>query len=80
MIQTLKHEVLNAFCVVSERHLNHILRVSQGWYNHRRGHSSRDHLPPLYDVGAQLVVDLKVTKIECHTELGGLLKSYRVAA
>jgi putative transposase len=29
VIQTLKHEVLNAFCVVSEGHLNHILQVSQ---------------------------------------------------
>jgi len=31
VIQTLKHEVLNAFCVVSEKHLDHILRVSQDW-------------------------------------------------
>jgi putative transposase len=27
VIQTLKHEVFNAFCVVSEMHLDHILRV-----------------------------------------------------
>ena len=33
VVQTLKHEVLNAFCVVSESHLDHILRVSQDWYN-----------------------------------------------
>jgi hypothetical protein len=25
-VQTLKHEVLNGFCVVSERHLDHVLR------------------------------------------------------
>lgn len=45
VIQTLKHEVLNAFCVVSEKHLDQILCVSQDWYNRRRGHSARDHLP-----------------------------------
>ncbi len=44
VIQTLKHEVLNGFCVVSETHLDHILRVAQDWYNHRRGHTEREHL------------------------------------
>ena len=39
VIQTIKHEVLNAFCIVSEEHLNHILRVARNWYNFRRGHS-----------------------------------------
>ena len=38
--QTVKHEVLNGFCMVSESHLNHILRTSQDWYNHLRGHSA----------------------------------------
>ena len=80
VIQTLKHEILNAFCVVSEKHLDHILRVSQDWYNHRRGHSSRDHLPPVRDNEVQPTVDLKSKRIVCHTELGGHLKSYHAAA
>lgn len=81
VIQTLKHEVLNAFCVVSEGHLNHILQVSQEWYNHRRGHSARDHLPPVHcdDVPTK-PIDLRRAKIVCDTELGGHLKSYRRAA
>ena len=49
VIQTLKHEVLNAFCVVNERHLDHVRWVSQDCYNHQRGHSGRDHLPPIRD-------------------------------
>jgi putative transposase len=49
VIQTIMHEVLNAFCVVSNAHLDDLLRVSQDWYNHRRGHSARDHLPPVRD-------------------------------
>ncbi len=28
VIQTLKHEVLNGFCIISDAHLNHILRIS----------------------------------------------------
>jgi putative transposase len=80
VIQTLKHEVLNAFCIVSDKHLDHILRVSQDWYNHRRGHTGRDHLPPVRDKGTPPAVDLAKHKLVCHTELGGLLKSYRTAA
>ncbi|XZE51510.1 integrase core domain-containing protein [Planctomycetaceae bacterium SH139] len=80
VIQTLKHEVLNAFCIVSDQHMDHILRVSQDWYNHRRGHSNQDHLPPVRDNDWLAKIDLKTTEIDCHTELGGLLKSYRPAA
>lgn len=80
VIQTLKHEVLNAFCVVSEKHLDHLLRVAQGWYNHRRGHSAREHLPPARGDGEPSVVDLRKRKLECVEELGGHLKSYRAAA
>jgi len=80
VIQTLKHEVPNAFCVVSEKHLDHILRVSQDWYNHRRCHSGRDHLPPVRDSDDPPVVDLTKHKLVCHTELGGYLKSCRAAA
>lgn len=46
VVQTLKHEVLNEFVVVSEKHLNHICREGQTWYNNERGHSARENLPP----------------------------------
>ncbi|MCA9136878.1 MAG: integrase core domain-containing protein [Planctomycetales bacterium] len=80
VIQTLKHEVLNAFCVVSEKHLDHILKVSADWYNHRRGHSVRDHLPPAREDESPPTVDLDKHLIICHAELGGYLKSYHAAA
>jgi putative transposase len=80
VIQTLKHEVLNAFCVVSETHLNHILRVSQDWYNHRRGHTARNHLPPATDAPEPQSPAATNEIIVCQTELGGHLKSYRRAA
>jgi len=80
VIQTLKHEVLNGFCVVSERHLDHILKIGADWYNRRRGHTGRDHLPPLRADDQPATMDLKERRIVCHTELGGHLKSYRAAA
>ena len=80
MIQTLKHEVLNAFCVVSEKHLDHILRVSQDWYNHRRGHSAQGNLPPVRANGPISTMDLSKQRVVCHSELGDHLKSYRAAA
>jgi putative transposase len=80
VIQTLKHEVLNGFCVVSERHLNHILRIGADWYNRRRGHTGRDHRPPIRDAYQPPAVDLARRALACETELGGHLKSYRPAA
>ncbi len=47
VIQTIKHEVLNGFCLVSNSHLDHILRLTQSWYSERRCHSARDNLPPV---------------------------------
>jgi len=80
VIQTLKHEVLKGFCVVNEKHLDHILKIGADWYNKRRGHTGRDHLPPVRDDGDPPVVDLTKHMPVCHTELGGHLKSYRAAA
>ena len=80
VIQTLKNEVLNGFCIVTNQHLDNILRTAVDWYNRRRGHSARDHLPPVRDDGEPPLVDLAKRKLVCHTELGGHLKSYRAAA
>jgi putative transposase len=80
VIQTLKHEVLNGFCVVSEKHLDHILRRAAEWYNHRRCHSARGNLPPVRNEGDPPVINLKKTRIVCDSELGGHLRSYRAAA
>jgi putative transposase len=80
VIQTLKHEALNAFCVVSERDLDLRLRLAADWYNHRRCHSVRGNLPPVRDSDDPPVVDLKKQRIDCDSELGGHLKPYRAAA
>ena len=38
VIQALKHEVINDFCVVNEKHLDHILKIRADWFNKRLGH------------------------------------------
>ncbi|MCA9139018.1 MAG: integrase core domain-containing protein, partial [Planctomycetales bacterium] len=80
VIQTIKHEVLNAFCIVTNEHLNSILRKTQSWYNERRGHSSRDHLPPIRNDIAAVPIKFDRNKVVCETELGGHLRSYRRVA
>ena len=80
VIQTLKHEVLNGFCIVSNRHMDLILRTAMDWYNRRRGHSARDNLPPVRDSDPPLLTAFPTGEIVCDSELGGHLKSYRRAA
>jgi len=80
VIQTIKHEVLNAFCIVSNSHLDHLLRATENWYNHRRGHSARDNLPPIRESDSPPTIDFSKQKLVCTEELGGHLKSYRAAA
>ena len=80
VIQTIKHEVLNAFCIVSNRHMDYILRTAMRWYNERRGHSARDNLPPVRISDPTIVTTDTMSKIVCDLELGGHLKSYRRVA
>lgn len=71
---------LNAFCIVTNEHLDGILRTTQNWYNQRRGHSSRDHLPPIRDDLLTVPIQFSKDNVVCDSELGGHLLSYcRVA-
>lgn len=79
-IQKLEHEVLNAFRVVSERHLDHIPLRAVNWYNLRPCHSSRGNLPPVRVGDVPPIVDLKKQRMVFASELGGHLASYRAAA
>jgi hypothetical protein len=54
--------------------------VPQNWYNHRRGHFAREHLPAIRDSDSPPTFDLSTQKFVCVEELGGHLKSYRAAA
>lgn len=80
VFQTIKHEVLNSFCIVSHQHLDRILKITMCWYNCRRGHSSRDHLPPIRDKVTTVPIVFKKDQVMCDSELGGHLLSYRRAS
>ena len=80
VVQTLKHEILNGFCIVSERQLELILFCGTDWYNNRKCHSAKDNRPPERDETEPEVIDLANRKTECFEELGGQPKSYRAAA
>lgn len=80
VIQTIKHDVLNAFCIVINERLDGIVRTTQRWYNQRRGHSSRDHLPPICDNTVTVPIKFSKDNVVCDSELGGHLLSYRHVA
>ncbi|MDV6033261.1 MAG: transposase [Phycisphaera sp. RhM] len=80
VIQTIKHEVLNAFCIVTNQHLDGILHATQDWYNKRRGHSARDHLPPVRDEALFPLLPFSKNQVICDATLGGHLLSYRRVA
>ncbi len=74
--QSLKHEVLNEFVVVSEKHLNDICRETQAWYDNECGHSARENLPPGWEQPPEEGQTIKLMEVACSTRLGGLLKHY----
>lgn len=76
VIQTIQSEILDSLIVINERHFNHILSVSQDWYNNLRSHSARDHLPPGWVNPPPVNNTVKPNEIVCSTRLGGLLNSY----
>ncbi|TWU28004.1 integrase core domain-containing protein [Novipirellula artificiosorum] len=81
VIQTIKHEVLNAFCVVSNAHLDHLLKETAIWNNTERCHSARGHLPPVRDGDPLATVKFRKEDVVCKDRLGGHVKSYsRLAA
>jgi putative transposase len=75
-IQSFQVECLDKFVIVAERHLNHIGREYQVWFNTERAHSSRNHLPPTWESAPLPVVKLRSKDVVCTTRLGGVLRSY----
>jgi len=76
VIKTLKYECLHAFVIVAERHLDHISKQFQAWYNGERCHSARQHLPPKWDKPPDPQSSVALKDIVCTSRLGGLLRSY----
>jgi len=79
-IGTFKRECLDRFIVFGERHLQHLSRTYERYYNSVRAHSSLDNEP----VGVQNPGPPDSSEEEkgviCDAWLGGLLRHYRKAA
>ena len=75
-IQSLKHERLDKFVIVAQRHLNHICREWSAHYNTERPHEFRDHLPPACAKPPEVIESIGTSDVVCKTRLGGLLNSY----
>jgi len=75
-IQSLKHECLDKFVVVAERHLNHVNREWRLHYNEERPHQARGHLPPSMETPPASNETVRLNDVVYSSRLGGLLKHY----
>ncbi|MBI9060314.1 MAG: transposase [Labilibaculum sp.] len=72
-VRSIKSECTRKMLIFGEKHLRHIVSSYVNHYHHERPHQSLDNemIEPLPQGNG---------KVECHEQLGGLLKSYRRAA
>ncbi len=75
VIQSLKYECLFKFILFGQRHLDHILSEWVSYYNTRRAHMERDHLPPIREAPEE-VLKLDRDQIVVRSYVGGLVKSF----
>jgi putative transposase len=73
-IRSIKHEWLNHFMILGERHLNHLVQEYVDFHNRCRPYSARDDLPPCWD--GPPPQNLAPEGIRCEVRLGGLLRHY----
>ncbi len=75
--QTLKYECLFRFILFGKRHLDHVVAEFVNYYNKKRVHMERDHLPPLCKRAPKAVRKLSRNKIEVRSYVGGLVQSFK---
>jgi len=74
-IETIKLECLSKFIIFGKRHLDYLVSEFTDYYNTRRSHMERDHLPPVRQEPDE-VDTLKLDEIEVKSYVGGLVKSF----
>jgi putative transposase len=75
VVQTIKYEALLKFIIFGRRHLDYLVAEFVDYYNTRRAHMERDHLPPIREEPDE-VETLKMDQIEVKSYVGGLIKSF----
>ncbi len=75
-IQTIKYECLFRFILFGQRHLDHVVTEFVDYYNTKRAHMERGHLPPIRKRAPKAVRRLSRDKIEVRSYVGGLVQSF----
>ena len=79
VIETIKLECLAKFIVFGQRQMDYLIAEFVTYYNTRRSHMERDHLPPIREEPEE-VETLKLDQIEIKSYVGGLVKSFERTA
>ena len=74
-IETIKLECLNKFIVFGKKHLDYLTIEFTSYYNTKRSHMERDHLPPIREEPDE-VATISIDQIEVKKYVGGLIKSF----
>ncbi|MBV11909.1 integrase core domain-containing protein [Rubinisphaera sp.] len=74
-IETIKLECLNKFIVFGKKHLDYLTDEFTSYYNTKRSHMERDHLPPIREEPGE-VETISIDQIEVRKYVGGLIKSF----
>jgi len=74
-IETIKLECLAKFIIFGKKHLDHLVSEFVEYYNTRRSHMERDHLPPVREEPEE-VDTLSLDQIEVKSYVGGLVQSF----
>lgn len=75
-VQSKKYECLFRFILFGKRHLDYVVSEWVQYYNTRRSHMERGHLPPSRKRVPKAVRKLSRNKIEARSYVGGLVNSF----
>jgi putative transposase len=70
-----KRECLGKFILFGRRHMDHIVSEWSEYYNTRRSHMVREHLPPVREKPEE-VIQVDRDQVVARSYVGGLVKSF----
>jgi putative transposase len=81
-VQTCRHELLDRTLIWNQRHLVHVLRKVEQFYNGHRPHRALSQAAPLRALPEPITAPERFTRLDVrrHDRLGGVLHEYRHAA
>ena len=75
-VLSIKYKCLFRFILFGKRHLDYVVSEWVQYYNTRRSHMERDHLPPIRKRAPKAVRKLSRNKTEVRSYVGGLVQSF----